>query len=172
MKPKADLKLVILCLRTPVYFLEGQANVELVLRIMQSTMVYNPMGSTKLCREGKRWTGEHQYHTKPLLRYQAGSRLGTTMICLVNHTLAMVVAFNQKSEFCLIPMDLVELTALSADDNLGMPLLLLNASLVVSPWRRIFYREDYHLTLKAKAQALLLLKDGTFPPCTLYFLYL
>lgn len=53
MKPKADLKLVILCLSTPVYFLEVQANVELVLRIMQSTMVYNPMGSTKLCREGK-----------------------------------------------------------------------------------------------------------------------
>lgn len=31
----------------------------------------------------------------------------------------MVVAFNQKSEFCLLPMDLVELTALPADGNLG-----------------------------------------------------
>lgn len=114
MNPKSDLKLVILCLSTPVCFLEGHADVELVLCITQSTVAYNPMGSTEPHGEGKGWTREHQYHTKPLLRHQAGSSLGTTLICLVDHTLAMVAAFNQKSEFCLIPNG-----PLLADGNLG-----------------------------------------------------
>lgn len=44
MNPKSDLKLVILCLSTPVCFLEGQAEVELVLSLRRALWSIIPWG--------------------------------------------------------------------------------------------------------------------------------
>lgn len=172
MKPKADLKLVILFLSTPVCFLEGQANVELVLWITQSTVVYNPTGSTEPHGEGKGWTRQHQYHTKPLLRHQAGSSLGTTLIFLVYHTLAMVVAFNQKSEFCLISMDLVELTALPADGNLGYATSLTKCALSCVSTEENIVQRRVSSDFESKCPGFVVVERRHVPPCTLHFLYL
>lgn len=76
MKSKTGLQLVILCLSMPVCFLEGQANVEFVLCIIQSTVVYNPLGVYKTAqwrqRENRLASIAQQAHAQAFGRKQPG----------------------------------------------------------------------------------------------------